>query len=46
MGAAPGGGPEARPCHHPAAGWGAARSVTGFLLREGEYVDGPRAICG
>jgi molybdopterin-dependent oxidoreductase alpha subunit len=33
-----------RPYHHPAAGWGAAGSVGRFLLREGEPVDGPRAI--
>ncbi|MER7083377.1 oxidoreductase alpha (molybdopterin) subunit [Saccharopolyspora kobensis] len=36
--------PEFRPYHHPAAGWGAARSVTEFLVRERELVDGPRAI--
>lgn len=29
---------------HPAAGWGAARSVSHVLLRERELVDGPRAI--
>lgn len=28
----------------PAAGWGAAKSVTGFMLREGELIDGSRAI--
>ncbi|WP_305093127.1 FdhF/YdeP family oxidoreductase [Prescottella sp. R16] len=33
-----------RPYHHPAAGWGAAKSVSRFLSREGEFVDGPRAI--
>ncbi|MGW8380614.1 FdhF/YdeP family oxidoreductase [Streptomyces sp. ODS28] len=38
------GEPEFRPYHHPAAGWGAAKSVTRFLAREGEWVDGPRAI--
>ncbi|MFI5531784.1 FdhF/YdeP family oxidoreductase [Kitasatospora sp. NPDC051853] len=32
------------PYHHPAAGWGAARSVTEFLVRERALVDGPRAI--
>ncbi|MFE7121680.1 formate dehydrogenase, partial [Streptomyces sp. NPDC057654] len=37
-------GPEFHPYHHPAAGWGAAKSVTRFLLREGALVDGPRAI--
>ncbi|MFF2509027.1 FdhF/YdeP family oxidoreductase [Streptomyces sp. NPDC058067] len=36
--------PEFRPYHHPAAGWGAAKSVTQFLVRERELVDGPRAI--
>ncbi len=36
--------PGFRPYHHPAAGWGAAKSVTKFLVREGEYLDGPRAI--
>ncbi|MBV2156534.1 FdhF/YdeP family oxidoreductase [Kitasatospora sp. SUK 42] len=36
--------PRFEPYHHPAAGWGAAKSVTRFLLREGAYVDGPRAI--
>ena len=36
--------PEFRPYHHPAAGWGAAKSVTRFLLREREFVDGPRAV--
>ncbi|MFJ3639979.1 FdhF/YdeP family oxidoreductase [Streptomyces sp. NPDC090108] len=36
--------PEFRPYHHPAAGWGAAKSVSRFLIREGELVDGPRAI--
>jgi molybdopterin-dependent oxidoreductase alpha subunit len=36
--------PEFKPYHHPAAGWGAAKSVTEFLIREGELTDGPRAI--
>ncbi|MFG2651265.1 FdhF/YdeP family oxidoreductase [Streptomyces sp. NPDC048436] len=36
--------PEFHPYHHPAAGWGAAKSVTQFLVREGALVDGPRAI--
>ncbi|WP_431898381.1 FdhF/YdeP family oxidoreductase [Nonomuraea sp. bgisy101] len=36
--------PEYHPYHHPAAGWGAARSVSQFLLREREFVEGPRAI--
>ncbi|MFB7215245.1 FdhF/YdeP family oxidoreductase [Streptomyces sp. NPDC056255] len=44
VGPAPGGDPEFRPYHHPAAGWGAAKSVTDFLVREGALVDGPRAI--
>ncbi|MFJ9787393.1 FdhF/YdeP family oxidoreductase [Amycolatopsis sp. NPDC101161] len=39
-----GNAPEFKPYHHPAAGWGAAKSVTEFLVREGELVDGPRAI--
>ncbi|AUG81372.1 formate dehydrogenase [Kitasatospora sp. MMS16-BH015] len=38
------GAPEYRPYRHPAAGWGAAKSVTRFLVRAGEYVDGPRAV--
>ncbi|MEU9702447.1 FdhF/YdeP family oxidoreductase [Streptomyces sp. NPDC047981] len=36
--------PEYAPYHHPAAGWGAANSVTRFMMREGALVDGPRAI--
>ncbi|WP_227982381.1 FdhF/YdeP family oxidoreductase [Nocardia spumae] len=36
--------PEFHPYHHPAAGWGAAKSVTQFLLREGEPIAGPHAI--
>ncbi|MED5814069.1 FdhF/YdeP family oxidoreductase [Mycolicibacterium sp. 050232] len=36
--------PEFHPYHHPAAGWGAAKSVTRFLIREREPIDGPRAI--
>ena len=36
--------PEFHPYHHPAAGWGAAKSVSAFLLRERELVDGPHAI--
>ncbi|MDH6196274.1 molybdopterin-dependent oxidoreductase alpha subunit [Mycobacterium frederiksbergense] len=38
------GRPEFRPYHHPAAGWGAAKSVTEILIREREPLDGPRAI--
>jgi molybdopterin-dependent oxidoreductase alpha subunit len=36
--------PEFHPYHHPAAGWGAAVSVTKFLAREREPFDGTRAI--
>ncbi|MEV0702112.1 FdhF/YdeP family oxidoreductase [Saccharopolyspora sp. NPDC050389] len=36
--------PEFRPYHHPAAGWGAAKSVTEFLVREREFMNGPRAV--
>ncbi|MDI3421219.1 FdhF/YdeP family oxidoreductase [Streptomyces luteolus] len=44
VGPAPDGQPEFHPYHHPAAGWGAAKSVTSFLVREHAFVDGPRAI--
>ncbi|MGY3677947.1 hypothetical protein [Streptomyces sp. TE33382] len=44
VGHEPQGDPVSRPYHHPAAGWGAARSVTRFMLREGVLADGPRAI--
>lgn len=44
MGPAPEGDPEFHPYHHPAASWGAAKSVSRFLVREGALVDGPRAI--
>jgi hypothetical protein len=30
--------------HHPAAGWGAAISVTEVLLKQGEILDGTRAV--
>ncbi|MGW5355565.1 FdhF/YdeP family oxidoreductase [Streptomyces sp. NPDC004031] len=43
-GPAPGQDPEFRPYRHPAAGWGAARSVGRVLLRAREPVDGPRAV--
>ncbi|WP_157032350.1 FdhF/YdeP family oxidoreductase [Kitasatospora cheerisanensis] len=33
-----------RPYRHPAAGWGAAKSVARVLARTGEWVDGPRAV--
>jgi molybdopterin-dependent oxidoreductase alpha subunit len=44
VGPVPEGDPHFHPYHHPAAGWGAAKSVTRFLMREGALVDGPRAI--
>ncbi|MFD7590749.1 FdhF/YdeP family oxidoreductase [Kitasatospora sp. NPDC059811] len=44
VGPDPVGPPQFAPYHHPAAGWGAAKSVTRFLVKEGAYVDGPRAI--
>ncbi|MEU6624180.1 FdhF/YdeP family oxidoreductase [Streptomyces litmocidini] len=45
VGPEPEGEPAFRPYHHPAAGWGAAKSVTRFMAREGALpVDGPRAI--
>ncbi|WP_406864621.1 FdhF/YdeP family oxidoreductase [Streptomyces sp. HUAS MG47] len=44
VGPVPQGDPEFHPYHHPAAGWGAAKSVTHFLVREKALVDGPRAI--
>ncbi|MGW1007557.1 FdhF/YdeP family oxidoreductase [Streptomyces sp. NPDC002520] len=44
VGPAPGGEPHFQPYHHPAAGWGAAKSVTKFLMHEGALLDGPRAI--
>ncbi|MEU9997168.1 FdhF/YdeP family oxidoreductase [Streptomyces sp. NPDC050848] len=44
MGPEPTEEPEFRPYHHPAAGWGAANSVTRFMVREGALLDGPRAI--
>ncbi|MDT0551551.1 hypothetical protein, partial [Streptomyces lonegramiae] len=42
VGPVPDGEPRFRPYHHPAAGWGAAESVTRFLARERSPVDGPR----
>src|ERR1700738_888965 len=30
--------------HHPAAGWGAAISVSKVLIRQGELIDGTRAV--
>ncbi|MCX5279854.1 FdhF/YdeP family oxidoreductase [Streptomyces sp. NBC_00198] len=44
MGPTPEGEPEFHPYHHPAAGWGAAKSVTRVLVGEKALVDGPRAI--
>ncbi|MFJ3639989.1 FdhF/YdeP family oxidoreductase [Streptomyces sp. NPDC090108] len=44
VGPTPEGFPHFHPYHHPAAGWGAAKAVTKFLLREGELLDGPRAM--
>ncbi|MFF4309948.1 FdhF/YdeP family oxidoreductase [Streptomyces sp. NPDC001507] len=38
------GEPFFHPYHHPAAGWGAAKSVSKFLVRERALVEGPRAI--
>ncbi|MFC9846347.1 FdhF/YdeP family oxidoreductase [Streptomyces sp. NPDC060223] len=38
------GDPSFHPYHHPAAGWGAARSVSKVLVHERALVDGPRAI--
>ncbi|MFG3148672.1 FdhF/YdeP family oxidoreductase [Streptomyces sp. M41(2017)] len=44
VGPTPEGEPEFHPYHHPAAGWGAAKSVTRVLVGEKALVDGPRAI--
>lgn len=44
VGPEPDGRPDFSQYHHPAAGWGAAKSVTRFLVRERELLDGPRAI--
>ncbi|HVQ21388.1 MAG TPA: molybdopterin-dependent oxidoreductase [Terrimicrobiaceae bacterium] len=30
--------------HHPAAGWGAANSVTRVLIKQGELIDGARVV--
>ena len=30
--------------HHPAAGWGAANSVTRVLFKQGELIDGARVV--
>ena len=44
VGAEPAEPPRYRPYHHPAAGWGAARSVTQILVGERRVVEGSRAI--
>ncbi|MFI6907799.1 FdhF/YdeP family oxidoreductase [Nonomuraea sp. NPDC050394] len=44
VGPVPEGPPRSRPYHHPAAGWGAAKAVTEFVVHEREFVDGPRAV--
>jgi molybdopterin-dependent oxidoreductase alpha subunit len=44
VGAPPDALPESHPYHHPAAGWGAAKSVTHVLLEQGELREGARAI--
>ncbi|MFI6299069.1 FdhF/YdeP family oxidoreductase [Nonomuraea sp. NPDC050790] len=43
VGPEPDGPPQSRPYHHPAAGWGAAKAVAEFVVRERELVEGPRA---
>ena len=43
-GPAPNGGYSRHEYHHPAAGWGAARSVAHVLRRAGEPVEGVRAL--
>ncbi|MFF5140703.1 FdhF/YdeP family oxidoreductase [Streptomyces sp. NPDC013157] len=44
VGPRPDGEPFFHPYRHPAAGWGAAKSVSKFLVRERALLDGPRAI--
>ncbi|MET9129037.1 FdhF/YdeP family oxidoreductase [Streptomyces antibioticus] len=44
VGPTPAGEPDFHPYHHPAAGWGAAKSVSKVLVREHALLDGPRAI--
>ncbi|MFF4344405.1 FdhF/YdeP family oxidoreductase [Kitasatospora sp. NPDC001540] len=44
VGAEPSAPPSFAPYRHPAAGWGAAKSVTKVLAATGEWVDGPRAV--
>ena len=43
-GPAPGGDYSRHEYHHPAAGWGAARSVARVLERAGEPIEGFRAL--
>jgi molybdopterin-dependent oxidoreductase alpha subunit len=38
------GKPSRRDYHHPAAGWGATRSVMRVLAKSGEPIEGPRAV--
>ena len=44
MGQVPEAPPEAKPYHHPSAGWGAAKSVGRVLTRDGEFYEGTKAI--
>ncbi|MFF1452218.1 FdhF/YdeP family oxidoreductase [Streptomyces sp. NPDC058274] len=44
VGPDPKGEPDFHPYRHPAAGWGAAKSVSRVLARERALVDGPRSI--
>ncbi|GAA2121671.1 FdhF/YdeP family oxidoreductase [Kitasatospora saccharophila] len=44
MGAEPSAPPSFEPYRHPAAGWGAAKSVAKVLAATGEWVEGPRAV--
>ncbi len=44
VGAVPAAPPEFHPYHHPAAGWGAAKSVTQLLVKERTVAAGSRAI--
>jgi molybdopterin-dependent oxidoreductase alpha subunit len=39
-----GGGFSQEDYHHPAAGWGAAISVSQVLIKQGELIDGTRAV--
>ncbi|MGW4806464.1 FdhF/YdeP family oxidoreductase [Kitasatospora sp. NPDC004272] len=44
VGAEPSAPPSFEPYRHPAAGWGAAKSVAKVLAATGEWVEGPRAV--